>query len=64
MFSKRHDRPVAKVLVQSDENSTIGYGPLKDLKIVGAILAYLGRSHHVIALASKFLGYFEAQALV
>jgi len=52
------------MLVQSNEYSSIGYRPLNDLKIVGAMLTRLGRSHHVIALASKHLSHFDSQTLV
>jgi hypothetical protein len=47
-----------------DEDSPFGYGVLNDLKIVGTILAYLGRSHHVTPLMPQCLGHFDPQALV
>jgi hypothetical protein len=50
--------------VQRNEHPTIGYSVLIDLKIFGTILAYLGRSHHVIPLMPECQSHFDPQALV
>ena len=64
MLSERQHRPVSEMFVQSDEDSLFGYSVLNDLKIVGTMLSYLGRSHHVMPLMPECLSHFDPQTLV
>ena len=64
MLSEWQYRPISEMFVQSDEGPSFGYSVLNDLKIVGTILAYLGRSHHVTPLMPQCLSHFDPQALV
>jgi hypothetical protein len=64
VLPKRQDRPISEMLVQGDEDSAVGYGPLNDLRIVGTILPHLRGSHHIITFAAKGLRHFDPQALV
>jgi hypothetical protein len=64
VFFEWEHRPISEMLIQSDEDSGIGYGALKNLGIIGALLPNFGRPHDVITLAPKRLGYFDPKALV
>ena len=64
MIRERKDGPIAKMLINGDQDSILFYGGRQDISIIGPFLAAFGSAQDIDAIGPKSFGDFDAEHLI